>query len=123
VIATWCKPMPCVQANRGGCTVAPAKAAILPVGVTPSPEHEAVLVGVRAAHAALAKAKLGGALQLFARPKSSPRAEARFEAIQAYAELQRVLMAQGRLVPPTSLLAWGFSAAQIAEFDAIIASI
>lgn len=100
---------------------ASAAAARARMSIKTSPrEREVILAGVRAADAALARWRCFAVLELFVRNRHSPRTAPRLEALRAYAELRRVLLAQGCVVPATSLLAAGFTYGQIARFDALI---
>lgn len=94
---------------------------MLPVECS-SPEHKAIVAGTIAGKAALERSRSSGLLELFVRGGQSPRVEPRLEVLRAYAELRRVLAPHDRKVPVTSLLAAGFTAGQIAHFDAIIAA-
>lgn len=85
-----------------------------------SPERDAILAGLRAADAALARARRFAVLELFVGTGQPPNAEPRLEALRAYAELRRALLPQGYWVPTTSLSAMGFTVWQIAQFDALI---
>lgn len=89
----------------------------------PSPEFDAILAGVRAGDAALARFDATGVLTLFTEVRRSNEATLRLEALRNYAELRRALLWRGQAVPATSLAAAGFTAAQIANFDAKIAAI
>jgi hypothetical protein len=88
---------------------------------TSSPERDAIAAGIRAGDVALKRAQ-GGFLELFVWAGRPTAADPRLDLLRAYAELRRVLRAQGHLVPATSLSVMGFSASQITEFNAMIAS-
>ncbi|WP_442681191.1 hypothetical protein ACSBM8_08500 [Sphingomonas sp. ASY06-1R] len=81
-------------------------------------ERDAILLGVRAAEAALRRGSRHGVLLLFADRQRLAAPE--LQALRDYAELCRAMLAQGHAVPPTSLHEAGFTAAQIALFDAHI---
>lgn len=89
----------------------------------PSPERDAILAGVQAGDAARARFDLTGVLILFMKVRRSDEATPRLEALRFYAELRRALLWRGQDIPATSLAAAGFTAAQIANFDATIAAL
>lgn len=90
-----------------------------PIELT-STELDAILAGISAGEVALEHARRSGVLKLFLRHARSSSAEPRLEALRAYAELRRVLLADGRRLPSSSLSAAGFTDAQITKSDAII---
>jgi hypothetical protein len=85
-----------------------------------SPEHEAIVEGVRAADIALARSRSSAFFELFVGTRQSALTDPKLEALRAYAELLRVLRPPGRAVPPSSLMAAGFTIRQIAHFDTVI---
>lgn len=87
-----------------------------------SAEEEAVRAGVRAGDAALVRFEAAGVLTLFVERRGREELVPRLEALRTYAELRRVLLAQGHDVPAASLFAAGYTAAEIARFDATIAA-
>lgn len=87
-----------------------------------SPEHAAVLAGVEAGDAALVRSRSSGALHLFVGVQRSETTTRRLIALRTYAELRRVLLAEGYDVPVSSLVAEGFTATEIARFDRTIAT-
>lgn len=95
---------------------------VLATITTRLPEDSAVLAGVQAGDAALARFKSSGVLMLFKEARGSDASTPRLLALRSYAELRRVLRSEGFDVPPTSLAAVGFTAAQIARFNKTIAT-
>jgi hypothetical protein len=85
-------------------------------------ERNAILAGVRAADAALARFEQFNVLQLFVKTEQLLLGEPKLQALRAYVELRRALLPQGRVVPGESLLAAGYTTEQIAWSDEIIAS-
>lgn len=90
------------------------------VGATP--EQEAIEAGVRAGDDALTRFGSFGALVLFADYRRFEDWSPRLESLRAYAELKRALLRQGHDIPGLSLAAMGYTAAEIAHFDAAIAA-
>lgn len=88
-----------------------------------SPEDAAILAGVLAGDAALARRQASGVLMVFMELWQSDATTPRLMALRSYAELRRVLLSEGYDVPASSLLAVGFPPAQIARFDRAIATI
>lgn len=88
-----------------------------------SSEREAIYAGVRAGEAALAQSGASGVLTLFMEVGRSQIATPRLQALRTYAELRRVMLLRGHEVPATSLVAAGFTAAEIAEIDRMIKAI
>lgn len=86
-----------------------------------SPEQTEILAGVQAGDAALARFRSFGVLTLFMEARRCDQTPA-LAALRAYAELRRVLLADGHDVPAASLAAVGFTAAQIARFNRAIAT-
>lgn len=86
-------------------------------------EEEAVRAGVQAGDAALLGLDLSGVLVLFAGRRRSEETAPDLELLRNYAELRRALMSLGRNIPATSLVAAGYTATEIARFDAMIASV
>lgn len=84
-------------------------------------EQRVILVGIRAGDIALARFEQSGVLVLFVERAVSEPASLRLDALQSYAELRRALLSRGLDVPPTSLVALGFTITQIARFDRMIA--
>jgi hypothetical protein len=97
---------------------------LLPNAITSSsPEYTAIVAGVRAGDAALASFRSSGVIKLFTEVRQFGSMTPMLVALRTYAELRRVLLFQGYDVPATSLVAEGFTAAQIACFNRTIASI
>ncbi len=86
-------------------------------------ENNAVFAGIRAGDAARARFDQYGVLVLFGKQATSQPALPGLEALQSYAEMRRALLPRGLDIPPTSLVANGFTMAQIARFDAMIADV
>jgi len=89
----------------------------------PASEYEAIHAGVRAGDAALAQSGMSGVLTLFMEVWGPQIAAPRLQALRTYAELRRVMLPLGHEIPATSLIAAGFTAAQIAEIDTMIVAI
>jgi hypothetical protein len=107
--------------GRQGADAQPrSRAAVI---AQPSSERDAVLAGVQAGDAARAHFDETGVLILFMEVWRSVEPSPRLEALRFYAELRRALLWRGQDIPATSLTAAGFTAAQIANFDATIAAI
>lgn len=87
-----------------------------------TPEQEAIGIGVRAGDAALARLDSFGALVLFVDTSPPANRSSRLGVLQRYAELKRALLRQGRELPTSSLSAAGYTASEIARFDAAIAA-
>lgn len=83
-------------------------------------EHEAILAGCRAAIAATERARGHGVLRIFLGTPRVDRAEPKLEALRAYAELRHIMSPQGHSIASSSLLAAGYSGAQIVGFDRLI---
>lgn len=88
-----------------------------------SPEIEAVRAGVRAGDAALAGFYASGVLLLFSKHMHLELSAQRLDALRTYAELRRALLPSGHDIPATSLVAAGYTIAEIAQFNAAIAAI
>lgn len=86
-------------------------------------EHKAVFAGIRAGDAARARFDHSGVLVLFGKQATSDPALPRLEALQTSAELRRALLPRGLDVPASSLVAMGFTIAQIACFDEMITGV
>ncbi|MBB4858726.1 hypothetical protein HNO88_002052 [Novosphingobium chloroacetimidivorans] len=89
----------------------------------PLSERQAIHAGVRAGDTALARSGPFGVLTLFMDVRRSHTAAPRLKALRAYAELRRVMLPSGHEIPPTCLVAAGFTAAEIADIDTMIAAI
>jgi hypothetical protein len=87
-----------------------------------TPEQEAIGIGVRAGDAAFDRLDSSGALVLFVDAGASANRSSRLEVLRRYAELKRALLRQGRELPTSSLSAAGYTASEIACFDAAIAA-
>lgn len=111
------RPVPVTQADKSNATRVPAEA------TGTSPEHAAILAGVLAGDAALARRQGSGVLIVFMELRQSEAITPRLMALRSYAELRRVLLSEGYGVPASSLLTMGFTLAQIARFDRAIATI
>ncbi len=85
-----------------------------------SAEHDAILAGVFAGEIAIEGSHRTGVLKLFVRHAETGSADAKLEALRAYAELRRVFLDQDIRMPAASLSAAGFTDAQVAKFDAVI---
>lgn len=83
-------------------------------------ERRAVCAGIRAGDAARARFDQTGVLLLFGERATTKSASPRLMALRTYAELRRALLPRGLDVPATSLVAVGFTVAQIARFDVMI---
>jgi hypothetical protein len=88
-----------------------------------SPEHTALLAGVDAGDAALAQFRSSGVLKLFTEVPQSDSTTPRLGALRTYSELRRVMLAEGYDIPAASLVAVGFTPAQIDRFNRMIATI
>lgn len=86
------------------------------------PLDEVVKEGIRDADAALIHLGNSGVLLLSLRSASGKSQPPRLQVLRRYAELRRVLLSDGRELPATSLVAHGFTSAEIAHFDALIAT-
>ncbi len=87
-----------------------------------TPEEDAVRAGTRAGDAAVARFEESGVLVLFVERPRLVNPVPLLEVLRSYAELRRALLAQGYDVPATSLAAAGYTAAEIACFNAAIAA-
>lgn len=90
---------------------------------SPSPEYTAILAGVQAGDAALVSFRSYGVLKLFTKVREFGSITPMLVALRTYAELRRVLLSEGYNISATSLVAAGFTTAQIACFNRTIASI
>lgn len=88
-----------------------------------SHRHAAILAGVRAGDAALARFRSSGALMLFMEVRRWDWTAPGLVALRTYAELRRVLLAEGHDISASSLVAAGFGPAEIACFDWAIETI
>lgn len=83
-------------------------------------ECDAIVAGVRAAELALRRAEQSGFLYLFASSSVAMDGSLKLAALGAYAELRRALFRQDRRLTATSLVAAGYSAAEVRHIDALI---
>ncbi len=83
-------------------------------------EEDAILAGILAGEFVLEQSRRSGVLKLFAKDEHAARINSKLDALRVYAEFRRVLMGKDRHVPTASLLASGYTDAQIMKFDASI---
>lgn len=88
-----------------------------------TPEQAAVRAGARAGQAAFAQFEASGVLLLFTEQRHRQVTAQGLEVLRTYAELRRALLPMGYDIPATSLVAAGYTTAEIAQFDATIAAI
>jgi hypothetical protein len=88
-----------------------------------TPEEDAVRAGVRAGDDALARFDASGVLLLFTDQRHWQVSAQSLHVLRAYAEIRRALLPMGHEIPAATLVAAGYTAAEIAQFDATIAGI
>jgi hypothetical protein len=87
-----------------------------------SSDEDAVRVGVQAGDAALAGFDASGVLKLFTDQTRRKKSAQRLDVLRTYAELGRAQLPSGYDIPATSLVAAGYTAGEIAQFNAMIAA-
>lgn len=87
---------------------------------TQDAEHDAILTGIFAGEFALEQSRRSGVLKLFAKDVHVSLSSPKLLALRTYAEFRRVFIGKDHRVPTASLLALGYTPAQIFKFDASI---